>query len=232
MDRLSIARERLYGAGPQGSTRAMLIRFTQAGDWEALANLYQAVQEELALPAPALSVSGDQGYGLWFSLAQPVALDAASDFLAALRARYLAELPPARTELLPDIAKAPAVPAQQAGSNRWSAYIDPTLGAMFSEEPWLEMAPNPDKQADLLVVLESIKAADFQQALAQLQATPVVPGNTDHASPPGTLLQAGSQFSDPQSFLLAVMNDASASPELRVEAAKALLPYVKPRSAG
>ena len=51
-----------------GMTRAMVLSFERAADWEYAASLYQAVQEELELPAPAVWVSGCAGYLLWFSL--------------------------------------------------------------------------------------------------------------------------------------------------------------------
>lgn len=229
MDRLTSARERLYGASPSGTTRAMCLRFTKAGHWEALANLYQALQSELDLPTPAISVSDKRGYGLWFSLAEAVPLAQAGDFLAALQRRYLADVPAAQLAFDLEAATAPAVPMLDPETSRWSAYIDPTLGAMFVAEPWLEMAPNPEKQADLLAALESIPAEDFERALTQLQTTSPETG-AGLATPPsqtgqGATLQLGKQFADPQSFLLAVMNADTASAEIRVQAAIALLPY-------
>ena len=47
---------------PAGTVRAMVVDFHKASDWVAIANLYQAVQDELDLPAPARSVSGQKGY--------------------------------------------------------------------------------------------------------------------------------------------------------------------------
>jgi hypothetical protein len=43
--------------------------------------------------------------------------------------------------------------------------------------------------------------------------------------PIGSTLNVGSNFSDPKSFLLAVMNDSSLSVDHRIEAAKVLMPY-------
>lgn len=45
------------------------------------------------------------------------------------------------------------------------------------------------------------------------------------AGRPRSRLSVGGNFSDPKSFLLAVMNDPSASASQRIKAAKALLPY-------
>lgn len=233
MDRLTATRERLYGASASGSTRALCLRFTSAGHWEALAGLYQAVQSELGLPAPAISVSavaGQRGYGLWFSLAEAVPLAQAGDFLAALQGRYLADIPPTQLAFDLDAAAARTVPALDAETGRWSAFIDPTLGAMFADEPWLEMAPNPEKQADLLTALESIEPEAFQQALAQLQqatSTETAATLAESSVKAGiqTRLAPGMRFADPKRFLMAVMNDDAVSAELRVQAAIALLPY-------
>jgi len=214
----------------------MCLRLVKAGHWEALASLYQAVQSELGLPAPAISVSavsGQRGYGLWFALAEAVPLPQAGDFLTALHGRYLLDVPPACLTFDLEAAAAQVVPMLDPETGRWSAYIDPTLGAMFADEPWLEMAPNPDKQADLLAALECIKPEAFQQALARLQqltsgeaTAPLV--DLPALNAPQARLASGAQFADPKSFLLAVMNDTAVSAELRVQAAIALLPHFGP----
>ncbi|WP_153130531.1 hypothetical protein [Dechloromonas hortensis] len=213
-----------------GTVRTLSIRFARPGDWEALARLYQALQEELDLPAPAISVSGDQGFRLWLSLAQPVPVGLARHFLAELRRRYLADLPPASLELVPGAESATInlVPALNAATGKWSAFIDPSLGSMFSDESGLEMAPNMDRQADLLASLKSIDAAAFRHGLALLAADEPSPAPDDSTQRPAdkpSTLSVGSNYSDPKSFLLAVMNDPSASAGQRIKAAKALLPY-------
>lgn len=233
--------------GADGLSRAMVIKFNQSGDWERVAGLFQAVQEELDLPAPAVSVSGHQGYRLWFSLAEPLPAEQARRFLKALYDQYLADVPAADIELLPDVdAEASTgrgltqlVPAQNGQTGKWSAFIDPSLGSMFIDEPGLEMAPSLDKQAAILAGQESIKAVDFQRALnlllqraqdplvAQSEAEPAKMAGQPPAAcdRPRSKLNVGQHYSDPKSFLLAVMNDASASPRHRIKAAQALLPY-------
>ena len=231
--------------GADGMARTLVVEFEHGGDWQHAARLYQAVQDDLGLPAPALSVSGEQGYSLWFSLAEAILVEEAGAFLAALRSAYLADLKVNRLGLYP-AADAPArmtlVPGSLPASGKWSAFIDPTLGGMFIDEPWLDMAPSQDKQADLLAAIKSIKAAEFDEALLVLQrAAQTDPAPPAHVSPaqvlPGdaavgqacrarrSTLCIGSGYSDPQSFLLAVMNDPSASARQRIAAAKALLPY-------
>ena len=235
--------------GPDGMTRAMVVSFKRASDWAAVAKLYQAVQEDLDLPAPAISISGRAGYRLWFSLAEPVPAARAENFLNALRRNYLADIPPAHLAFRPATERpatlAPAivtlVPALHQATGKWSAFIDPSLGSMFIDEPGLEMAPGMDKQASILGAVKSIKAAEFQRAMDLLEAQSAAdtpsgvsspeqsanfPDETAGAAEPArSTLNVGQYYSDPQSFLLAVMNDASASAGQRIEAAKALLPY-------
>lgn len=215
--------------GPEGDGRAMVVAFGKGSGWEAVARLYEGVQEDFDLPAPAISVSGGDGYQVWFSLAEPVAATEARAFLAGLRRRYLAELPAGQLSFHPDGGETLAlVPALQPETGKWSAFIDPSMGAMFGDEPWLEMAPNMDKQADLLAGFASIKPGEFRRTLDMLGAEPApdkTPAPGDSCGKAHARLGVGCDFTDPQSFLLAVMNDASASPRLRIEAAKALLPY-------
>ena len=226
--------------------RTLLVRFERAADWALAAQLYAAVQQELELPAPAVSVSGKEGYCLWFSLADPVALESAGNFLQALRETYLHELQPAHLSFFPDSAALQEAflnlpPALHSTSGKWSAFIDPGMGSMFVDEPGLGMAPNMDRQADLLVGLKSINTSDFERALLSLKSTceaKAVQSELAAAQSCDSALASGSQtpnstvklivgsdFSDPKSFLLAVMNDATVSADHRIEAAKALQPY-------
>ena len=217
--------------GADGRVRALVVAFENAADWPHAANLYQAVQDDLDLSAPALAIAGR--YQLWFSLARAVPVAQASAFLAALRARYLADLPAKRVGLYPVDATPTRValtPGRNAASGQWSAFIDPTLGSMFIDDPWLEMAPNPDKQAELLGALKSSAPAAFEAALGALQRDPAAleaAPAAERIEPPRrrSALNVGSGYRDPQSFLLAVMNDESASARHRIAAAKALLPH-------
>lgn len=226
---------------PAGRVRALVIDFARAADWASVAGLYQGLQEDLEWPAPAISVSGQAGYRLWLSLAESIPLAEAQLFLERLRQKYLAELAVSRLALLPVAGESASaltlVPARHLETGKWSAFIDPTMGAMFVDEPGLEMAPNMERQADLLARLKSVGATDFQRGLEFLR-----PPADDRKSPVGApvgavsmppengrqsseKLNLGNQYADPQSFLLAVMNDPAASTDQRIAAAKALLPY-------
>ena len=232
---------------PTGMARAMVVSFARATDWEQVANLYQAVQDELDLPAPAVSVSGRKGYSLWFSLAEALPLAQIQAFLAALRLKYLADIPLAHLELQPDaLAIKTLAPARHNTTGKWSAFIDPSMGSMFIVEPGLEMAPILDRQAGMLAGLKSIKTANFQRALSILQAPSELDGEpaltlaeaaarlpTKVSRPPDladgyrySKLGEGNTYADPRDFLLAVMNDSSVGVKQRIKAAKALLPYL------
>lgn len=247
MNRLNAERHRLFGlpgkpvsaggeAGDKQATpgghRLLRLVFRRPGDWEQVANIFHGIQDDLELPAPPVSVDG-RGFCLWFPLAQVVSREQAHLFLTCLIDRYAADLLPDRIEAeAVDAVELP--PARLASDERWSAFIDPGMGSLFIDEPWLEMAPTPDKQAELLAGFSEIKAEEFERALSRLAPaaprTPSVSDTPPHESAPAAdgKLSLNGPHADPQSFLLAVMNNQNASPALRVEAAKALLPYYPP----
>jgi len=256
LDRLYLAHERNLqnspGAEPgliasDGTVRAMVLELARPADWPLLSTVWRGVQTDLELPAPAIAVSGIDAYQLWFSLAEPVSALQARAFLESLRLRYLSGVAPGRIAMKPSVdAASPGkiqhallVPALQPATSQWSAFVAPDLAAIFSEEPWLDLPPNPDAQANVLSRLECIKPAAFQAALERLssavraQAAPAtsVVGESDDrqvnqdvkaSTPAGDSLE-------PKGFLLDVMNDQTVELHLRIEAAKALLPYFENR---
>lgn len=210
--------------------RTLVIGFETGDGWNSLAELYQQLQSDLGLPALAVSVSGKGGFQLWFSLAESIPLPQAQAFLRGVQRKYLSDLRPSFVTFSPclgDTGKesltANLAPAFHAATERWSAFIDPSLGSMFIEEPGLEMTPNMDAQADILAGFESIKADDFQRALADLPSLPTSDNKPQLAEPNGS--DIGTDYHDPRSFLLAVMNSSSASLDQRISAAAALLPH-------
>ena len=223
MDKLTSELQRLHflpDQPPSGGQQALGLAFTRAADWHRVAELCRAVQEELELPAPAVSIDGE-GYQLWFSLAEAVDAGSVAAFYDGLHRRYLADLPDSRLRRgLP----ATLPPWQLPGDERWAAFIDPGMGSMFVGEPWLDLPPNRNQQADLLAGCRRIGKTDFMRALALLQPQ-AAPAIHDTAAPASTLSMRG-EFTDPRQFLLAVMNDPQTSAELRIDAAKALLPYI------
>ncbi len=201
-----------------GLTRALVLGLAQPADWDAMSRVWQGVQADLELPAPAIAVCGADGYQLWFSLAQPMPVAQAQDFLERLRLHYLSTVAPRRITLSPSQAgHTRLVPALQADSGQWSAFVSSDLAAVFADDPSLDLPPGEDNQADLLSRLKSIQPAELEAALQRLQPEEALqPASADSA-------KASHAPQDPRSFLQAVMNDASVPLALRIEAAKALL---------
>ena len=220
MDKLDAELRRLHlspAEPPASGGQALCLGFRRAADWESVGAVWHDAQAERDLRAPAMSIDGE-GYRLWFSLADRVADETARRFIDGLIRRSLAELPDARLHI--DFAASPP-PAELIPDERWAAFIDPGLGSMFAAEPWLDMAPNRNQQADLLAALRSIRPAELSHALDRMLA------QTSPAAAPAALetLSLSGPFTHPRDFLLAVMNDPQAGSLARIEAAKALLPY-------
>jgi hypothetical protein len=164
-----------------GLSRTIVLHFdgARAGkgaqQWEALCAIANALQHRLDLPAPAVSMSGLDGYALWLSLATPVPVAQARRFAALLGAAQ----PLDGVEALP--------PCLNAASGKWAAFIHPNMGSAFADEPGLDMAPPAAAQAAFLESLSSMTAAQFAQALSTLEqdagAAPPVP------TPQGLLLK-------------------------------------------
>ena len=174
---------------PGGRVRALVLELGRPADWDALLAVWQGVQADLALPAPAIAVSGTDAYQLWFSVAQAVPVAQAAAFLEGLRQRHLADVAPHRIGMLPAPAPAPAasappalrslppalrVPAQQPNGH-WSAFVTADLARIFADEPWLDLPPNELAQADLLSRMVRTPLAAFERACAQLRPSPPAP---------------------------------------------------------
>ncbi|MFC0131367.1 hypothetical protein CR105_03225 [Massilia eurypsychrophila] len=151
----------------EGLARAMVIAFnktdTEGEHWALLCEVANALQAELGLPAPAVSISGADGYGLWLSLENAVPAAMVQQFLGLLRKAYFP-----RMELGAD-ALVELPPCLHQPSGKWAAFINPGLGASFADEAGLEMAPPFAGQAALLESVQSISAAQFQRATTMLQ---------------------------------------------------------------
>lgn len=245
MSRLSTEIRRLFlptetAPTDAGRLRALVLELARPADWHLLAAVWKGVQADLQLPAPAIAVNGTDGLQLWFSVAEPLGPDQAHAFLDALRVRYLAEVPRHRVTLIPtaspgpQVAAAPVpvpVPAPVGTSDHWSAFVAPDLAPLFDDTPWLDIPPGDDAQAGLLAQLESIRPAQWETARHLLQPAPTAGPEIHHlaagdgASGPNDAGTPAACNSEARRFLLAVMNDPAAPLALRVEAAKAVLPY-------
>lgn len=228
---------------PDGCVRAMVLELARPADWNALSKLWQGVQEDLELPAPAIAVSGIDSYQLWFSISEPVPAVEARRFLEYLCLRYLNHVAPGRMDIKPSLETlssgqmqhAKMVPALWKETGRWSAFVAPDLAALFSDEPWLDVCPSADAQADVLSRLVSTKVTDFQMVLLRLGAA--ADTTTSHLAlaatesgggKPGlehTARSSSGVSLDPRRFLLDVMGDMTIALHLRIQAAQALLPY-------
>lgn len=232
--------------GRDGGVRALVLALRGPADWETLSPLWRGVQADLAWPAPAIAVNGCDAFELWVSLAQPVPLGEAVAVGGGLCRRYLAGVKPQRLSIWPDLgesgdlgasgaaAELPAprlgrVPALHPDTGRWSAFVAPDLPAVFGDDPSLDFPPSEDAQAELLSRLVSVTAPAWQDAVLALQplsTAGVAQGVAPTAPDAGQRSCAGPGLcTDPQRFLLDVMNDSSVALALRIEAAKALLPY-------
>ncbi|MGN6526252.1 MAG: hypothetical protein ACTHL8_07670 [Burkholderiaceae bacterium] len=219
MTPLQTEQGRLYPPATEDGVRTLVLELALPASWDALGRAWQGVQADLALPAPAIAVSGDDGLQLWFALARPVAPAAGAAFLEALRMRYLPDVRPAHVRAR---TSAPAVPPVSTGPERWSAFVTPDLASVFADTPWLDVAPGEEGQAAILRALQPIAPAAFETALVRLGAH-----RRDEAPAPADPAAAARApvHADPVRFLARVMNDESAPLALRVDAAKALLAH-------
>ena len=158
-------------ATDSGMRRAIMIPFRKAksgGDqhWTALCALANALQADLGLPAPAVSISGADGYGLWLSFDNLAPSSQVQQFVALLSHAYLPDTP-LDPDALNQAVELP--PCLNQSSGKWAAFIHPGMGASFADESGLEMAPPMAGQVAFLEGLHSISDDQFQHALAVLQ---------------------------------------------------------------
>jgi hypothetical protein len=179
-----------------GATRAIVIAFPkmQGGDddqhWSLLCAVANALQTELGLPAPAVSVSAVDGYALWLSLEAPVSKMQARAFLELLRTAYFPQID---LDLAAIGAPVALPPCLDQGTGKWAAFIHPGMGASFADESGLEMAPPLAGQSAFLDGLHCISAAQFQHALNILKqghdAPTRAPAFASPVAPEGLLLR-------------------------------------------
>ena len=251
MSRLNAELARLYLLDPtqpdatelvdgQGRTRALVLELAAPADWAPLQAVWQGVQADLGLPAPAIAVSGSDGLQLWFSAPVPVAAADAQQWLRALCGRYLRDMAPHRLRLYPALQAGGAaeavrhagpVPAVQADGEKWSAFVAPDLVPLFTDTPWLDIEPSEEGQAALLGRVGVMKAGWFDAVLAgageggDADAVQTLPAA--RSGDGAAVAQARDEHTgvrgEAVAFLRRVMNDEGAPLAMRVEAAKALL---------
>ncbi len=242
---------------PGEKVRMAVMGIRRPADWRALALVWQGIQDDFSLPPPAIAVNGSDALCLWFSFDQAVSADVAKRWLNGLQHRYLPTIDQTRLVKWPagtNICN--AVPAPVGSPDHWSAFVTAGMVSVFSDEPWLEQAPNPEAQADLLSGLKPMPVADVEAAMRHMTSGLQEPSaaRADHVRPTGHGHEpehehapdggngraarqspaplAGLQvdqttWTDPKAFLLAVMNDPAAPLSLRLDAAKSLLPLAR-----
>lgn len=193
-------------ATPAGLTRAMVIDFRKQPDaadaahWACLCSVANALQSDYGLPAPAVSISGDDGFNLWLSLEKPATVEQAQAFVDLLRE---ACMPGAQVR--PVTAPVELPPCLHERTGKWSAFINPGLGASFADESGLEMAPPLAGQVALLEGLHSISEAQFVHAIDTLRraraasaapAAPSAAASPAASAPPAGLLLADATIED------------------------------------
>lgn len=150
-----------------GMARAAVIPFRKAAEphWQRLCEVANALQGDLGWPAPAVSISGSDGFGLWLSFQTAMPAAQMHGLLVLLQKKYFPEI-----ALGPDAVASPVEvpPRQHPQTGRWAAFINPGLGASFADESGLEMAPPEAGQVALLEGLQSISDTQVRDALAVL----------------------------------------------------------------
>ncbi|MFD2368376.1 hypothetical protein [Pseudoduganella sp. GCM10020061] len=153
-----------------GQVRAIVIPFrkepgSEDQHWTSLCTVANAIQSELAFPAPAVSVSGGDGYRLWLSLETPVPAAQAQEFVHLLCQAFVPGVEMAAEALDAPIELPPCLSKR---TGKWAAFIHPGMGASFAEDAGLEMSPALGGQVAFLEGLLSIGADQFARGLATL----------------------------------------------------------------
>ncbi|MBC7502816.1 MAG: hypothetical protein H7315_20310, partial [Herminiimonas sp.] len=137
-----------------GLTRVIVIAFDGVADgngaryWSTLCAVANALQEKLALPAPAVSISGATSYRLWLSVASPIPAAQVRRFVELVHKSYFPREENSDLRLPDDAGLSANVdheitelpPCLHRATGKWAAFIHPGMGGAFSDEPGLEMA--------------------------------------------------------------------------------------------
>lgn len=157
-------------ANDDGLARALVIEFRRLpddGHWSQLCETANALQTELGLPAPAVSVSGGDSYGLWLSLEAPLPAARLRQLKALLHQAYFArqEVPAGDV----DKTSIELPPCLHQSSGLWAAFINPGMGASFADDLGLEMPPPVGAQTAFLEGLRGTTEKEFDHALEVLR---------------------------------------------------------------
>lgn len=180
-------------ADADGMSRAFVIEFRKLpndGHWTQLCDTANALQTELGLPAPAVSVSGGDSYGLWLSLETPAPAARLRQLKALLHKAYFAQQ---EIDLDKTVVELP--PSLHQASGLWAAFINPGMGASFADDLGLDMQPPVVAQTSFLEGLRSITAKELAHAFEVLQARDAVaeeqPPSSSTPAPTAALRRSG-----------------------------------------
>lgn len=207
---------------PDGKRRALILELRREADWPAVAALLGGVQQDFEFPLPALATCADGAFRLFFPLAEPVSGELAEDFLSGLQARYLGEVPqrflsrPAPDGCLP-------MPAHDVALDRWTGFIDPSLGSLFAEGGGLDFEPDLQRQAELLRGVSVISARLFEQAWREMARAE----SPDIDLPQALAIPSTNMTlrDEARAFLRSVMQDGAQTMSIRLQAAALLLQH-------
>lgn len=183
--------------GGDGLARALVIEFRKLpddGHWSQLCETANALQTELGLPAPAVSVSGGDSYGLWLSLETPVPAARLRQLKALLHQAYFSQQ---NIDVDKSVVELP--PCLHQASGLWAAFINPGMGASFADDLGLDMQPPVAAQTAFLEGLRGITAKELEHALDVLRnrlgadaAATSASAPKESATPAGLLLKDAS----------------------------------------
>ncbi|MCH5548220.1 terminase small subunit [Pseudomonas syringae pv. syringae] len=129
--------------------------------------------------------------------------------------------------------KSAFVDAVRGGASNKDAAIAAGYAASSAAQSGARLAKDPFVMAALTGAAINKKANKFVKGSPPATATPATSVGQDRQAEEqpgeGFDLSKALRFSDPKDFLLATMNDFEAEAKLRVDAAKALMPFVHPR---
>ena len=181
-------------AGDDGLARALVIEFRRLpddGHWSQLCETANALQTELGLPAPAVSVSGGDSYGLWLSLETPVPVARLRQLKALLHQAYFAQ-----QDIDLDNTSVELPPCRHQAGGLWAAFINPGIGASFADDLGLDMPPPVGAQTAFLEGLRGITGKELAHALEVLgnrlgagTETPRTTASAPASAPTGLLLK-------------------------------------------
>lgn len=156
------------GADGMRTARALVLDFPREPDgrhWQRLCDVANALQQELQLPAPAVSVNGGNHYSLWLSFEQPLPLDQLRQFHALLHRSFFSEV-----DTSFGITQVELPPCLHRATDLWAAFINPAMGASLADDLGLELPPPLAAQAAFLASVERITPEQYAHALQVLGA--------------------------------------------------------------